>query len=468
MALTLDLDFEKNKPYLNERLVDNITSSVVFESLQYFKKVFMLRYLKKMCDSTKDMFVLPQVQILTVYGGLLWAIPLAMVTPFRSLYLVSLGLSDTEVGLYNVLFIPFGLVGLWVGGYLTDAWGRKKTLFFFDTLSWGSYCFCMTIAFNKWCAVAALFFMTLNLGSLPAYQCLLIEGIPNHKRGMVYSVLQITNLSASLLFFPLLGGYWVARKGLVSASHEMFGLFTLLVVVGILLRLIFLSHSGTFEQIPQTWRHGIKEGYEQYSRTFKQLIKKPGALPFISSKVLDEWMLATWGIYSSLYFVRHLGLTDTYLSLLAQVSAYAGFGLVFFFIPRLSPQGMIKLLGLDQILGLAAIAVLFIPVGGFWSPLLVCLLSASLGALGVSFYGSASTAVWMNMITEKERAKVVAASISIFQVGVWILGSLSAFLYGRWSPIALLILMMIARLIGFVLLRRAKESLESTNLYSKD
>jgi len=144
------------------------------------------------------------------------------------------------------------------------------------------------------------------------------------------------------------------------------------------------------------------------------------------------------------------------------------FGLLFFFIPRLSPQGMVKLLGLDQVLGLAAIAVLFIPVGGFWNPLMVCLLSASLGTLGISFYNSASTAVLMNMISEKERAKVVAVSISIFQIGVWILGSLSAFLYGNLSPIALLFLMMAARVIGFFLLRKAKAVLESTNFYVKD
>jgi hypothetical protein len=93
----------------------------------------------------------------------------------------------------------------------------------------------------------------------------------------------------------------------------------------------------------------------------------------------------------------------------------------------------------------------------------VCLLSTSLGALGLSFYSSASTAVLMNMITEKERAKVVAVSISIFQIGVWVLGSLSAFLYGKLSPVALLFLMMTARVIGFFLLRKAKAAIELTD-----
>jgi MFS family permease len=421
----------------------------------------MMKQLKKLWVSTLEMFALPRSQSVTVYGGILWVIPLAMLSPFRSLYLVSLGLSKTEVGLYSFMFIPFGLICLWTSGYLTDIWGRKKTLFLFDTLSWGGYCFCMTFAANKWWAVAALFFIALNLGSGPPYQCLLIEGIPAAKRTVVYAVLQITNLAPALLFFPLLGGYWVAQKGLSAASHEMFGLFMVILAIGISLRLIFLPHSGTFERIPPTWKHGFKEGLEQYAKTFKNLLKKPVALTFLGSKVLDEWMSATWVIYSSLYFVQHLGLKDVSLSLLAQFSAYVACLWLFFFTTRLSLRRMVRLLGLDQIFGLAALAVLFIPIGGFWSPLMICFLSVGLGALGSSFYSSVSAAVWMNIIGEKERAKVVAVSTTIFQGCVWILGSISAFLYGHLSPIALILFMMAARIIDFFLLRKVKMILEN-------
>src|ERR1700722_3362821 len=179
-----------------------------------------------------------------------------MINPYRSLYLVSLGLSTTEVGLYSFIFIPLGLIALWVGGYLTDIWGRKKALFLFDAVSWGGYCFCMTFASNKWWGGAALFFIALNLGSGPAYQCLLNEGVAVSKRAVVYSILQITNLAAGLLFFPLLGGYWVSQKGLAAASHEMFGLFLVFVVIGISIRAIFIPHSGTFERVPSTWKKG--------------------------------------------------------------------------------------------------------------------------------------------------------------------------------------------------------------------
>jgi len=427
-----------------------------------------VNFLAKHTQKTKQMFALPLAPALTIYVGFLWVIPIAMINPYRSLYLVSLGLSTTEVGLYSFIFIPLGLMALWVGGYLTDVWGRKKTLFLFDVVSWGGYCFCMTFAANKWWGAAALFFIALNLGSGPAYQCLLNEGVPTAKRAVVYSVLQIINLSAGLLFFPLLGGYWKEQKGLSVACHEMFGLFLAFVVIGISIRTIFIPHSGTFEIVPSTWKHGFKEGLEQYVTTFKNLLKKPGVATFLGAKVLDEWMLATWMIYASLYFVQHLGLKDTSLSLLAQISAYASFGLLFLFTSRLSPQWMLKLLGLDQVLGFLALAVLFIPLGGSWNPILICLLSAVLGALSSSFYYSVGTAVLMNVIGEKERAKVVAVSVTIFQLGVWILGSLSAFIYGHVSPVVLLLLMMAARIFDFFLLRKVVVALQSPDSNSSE
>ncbi len=81
--------------------------------------------------------------------------------------------------------------------------------------------------------------------------------------------------------------------------------------------------------------------------------------------------------------------------------------------------------------------------------------------MGSSFYYSVSAAVWMNIIGEKERAKVVAVSTTVFQLGVWVLGSLSAFLYGHVSPLALLAFIMTARLVDFFLLRMVAVALQS-------
>ena len=79
----------------------------------------------------------------------------------------------------------------------------------------------------------------------------------------------------------------------------------------------------------------------------------------------------------------------------------------------------------------------------------------SAGAL----YNSVTAAVWMNIIEEKERAKVVAATYAIFKLGIAASGFLGAFLYGHVSPVALLGLLGALRILNFFLLRKVSATL---------
>src|SRR5271154_1246938 len=62
---------------------------------------------------------LPAAPAATIYGGMLWVIPLAMASPYTSLYMVKMGLSETEVGVYQSLAQIIGPVALFAGGYLS-------------------------------------------------------------------------------------------------------------------------------------------------------------------------------------------------------------------------------------------------------------------------------------------------------------------------------------------------------------
>lgn len=407
----------------------------------------------------REMFLdLPRRQAVTIYAGLMWVIPIAMVQPYISLYMVELGLSKTEVGVYQSLMNIVRPLALFLGGYFSDTWGRKKTLIVFDILSWGGYCLCLSLAGNKWWCVAALFFMATNSGSGAPYLCLLAEGVSTRKRAVVFSVLQIVNMAPSLLFFPLIGGLWVSQEGLLKSNHHMYWLETALVALGIGLRWKFLPESEVYEKPAGSWLQLVREGLGQYRGALGKFFQKPGSRVFLFSKFLDEWMVLVWGIYASLYYVQHMGLKDSYLSVISQGSAYAGFLILFLLVPNLTEKQVLKILGLDQVFGLAALALLlFWPQGG-GSVLLVCLLSAGLGAMGTALYGSVSAAVWMNLMEERERAKVVAVSYAVIYVGL-LSGSLGALVYGLVSPVVMLGALMGIRLVNLFLLRRVSRQL---------
>ena len=398
---------------------------------------------------------LPRTQAVTIYAGILWVIPIALVSPFTSPYMTALGFSDTEVGAYQSSIRVIPILFLILGGYLTDTWGRKQTLIFFDFISWGAYSLLLALAFSKWWCVAALLVFTSNFGSNPPYQCLLIEGVKEKKRAIVYTVLAMVNLSPALFFLPLLGGIWVEKRGLIEANHEMYWLQLVMTMVGMWLRLKYLPSTGQFEQAPGAWWHAFRDGSRQYYTAMKDYFKKPAAKVILASKFIDEWILFIWGIYSSLYFTHYLGMKVSYLSILGPVSAYVAFLVLFIVIPSIPSRKIMKILGVDQIFGLFALGVLLLLTKGGGNVLLVALFSAGFGAAGVVLYASVSLAAWMSIIGEKERAKVYSVSWAFIMVGIAITGPWASYLYGHVSPVALIWLMMGLRVIAFLLLRRA-------------
>jgi hypothetical protein len=441
------------------RPVQNFISSLTDVTEQGYES-FLKKPLFFLGDHGKKvggMFLwLPRRQAACVYGGLLWVVPIAIAWQFQSLYMVRLGLSETELGVYQGLMNLVGLVFYFVGGYVADFWGRHRALVTFDALSWGGYCLCMSLADNKWWCLGALFFMAVNAASGPAYLGLLTEGIDRRKSAVVFSVLQITNMAPFALFFPLLGGLWVEQNGFLKANHEMYWFFSACIGLGVFLRWRLLPPSSIFQKAPRSLWQALGEGFDQYWQALRKFLKLPGAGELLASKVIDEWIIAVWGTYSAIYYVKQMGMRDSNLSVIQQGSTYVGMVILFMLIPNLTPRFMVRILGMDQLLGLGAMGVLLVTGTVNSNPLLVCLIAAGLGSVGNSLYNSVNVSVWMNLMKEKERAKLVAASYALIKIGL-MTTSLAGVLYGKISPQSLLWVMMALRVAGFLLLRRVSK-----------
>lgn len=400
-------------------------------------------------------------QAVTIYAGILWVIPIAIAQPYVYLYANKLGLSDTEIGVYQSMMSFVGLVCFFVGGYCSDIWGRKKALIFFDIISWEGYCLCLALASNKWWCIAAIFFMATNAASGPPYLSLLSEGVPPKNRAFVFTALTMANMAPALVFLPLLGGIWINKAGFLPANHQMYWVHAILVGIGIALRWKFLPESELYEKSAESWFHAFREAMRQYRQALGVFFKKEVSKTFLFSKFLDEWILFVWTTYSSLYYVKYLGLRDSNLSILSPLSTYVAFLSLFLVIPNLTEKFMMKILGFDQLFGLAAMVSLLLLSRGGENVLLVCLLSSALAAVGTAFYGSVSAAVWMNIMEERDRAKVVAACYAVIKVGLFLTGSLGALLYGKVSPESLLWVFIGIRVVGFLLLRRVAKQMSA-------
>lgn len=149
-----------------------------------------------------------------------------------------------------------------------------------------------------------------------------------------------------------------------------------------------------------------------------------------------------------------MGLKETSLSVFALGTSYISGFVLLFIMPHMTGRWMLRVLGWDQIVGMAAIGVLLFwgNIGGnvFW----ICFLSSGLVAIAGVFYYSVTWAVWMNTMDERERAKVIAVSVAFISLVLVLCGSAGSFLYGHVSPLALLWAMIGIKAFNFFLLRR--------------
>jgi len=389
----------------------------------------------------------------SIYTGVLWVVPLAMVNAYAAPYMVELGLSRTELGFFSAWAQGLSLLGFLTGGYLADTWGRKRTLIFFDITSWGLYTVCLTFAFNKWWCIAAILSMATNAGANIAYQILLVEGVKPYKRARIFSLLQLVNLMPSLAFLPLVGGMLVMKFGLVPAGRAMYALFFLLFMAGTYLRFRYLPDAPPPDKAPSSWALAVRDVWNRSREAFASFWERPGARPFLFARFIEEWKFFAWNTYSTLYLLESVKVAKGDVAILAQGGAYVTFLVLVMVIPYISVRRFMSLLGYEQGFAMAAMALLYFARGSE-SRLLFCFLSAGLGAVAGAFYWSANNAYWLSIMGEKERPKVISAATGVMKLGIFVLGPLAAVLYVNVSPESLVLTLMVLQAVQFVLLRR--------------
>src|SRR5205823_13102645 len=99
--------------------------------------------------------------VLALTGERLWL-------GFAPKYLESLGAGVFVIGLFDALQTLLGALYAYPGGWLTDRWGQRRSLLFFNALSLGGYV--LVLFWQHWLALVlgAFLFLAWSALSLPA------------------------------------------------------------------------------------------------------------------------------------------------------------------------------------------------------------------------------------------------------------------------------------------------------------
>ena len=143
-----------------------------------------------------------------------------MAERFLPIYLLALGGSALTIGLLNGMDNFLSAVYSFLGGYLSDRFGTRRSLLFFNFAA--MFGFCIVIFIPVWQAVivGALFFLSWSAISLPATMSLITRVLPLQKRTMGVSMLALVR-RIPMALGPLLGGVciglWGEKNGVRAA-----------------------------------------------------------------------------------------------------------------------------------------------------------------------------------------------------------------------------------------------------------
>jgi len=139
-----------------------------------------------------------------VYPEPMNAIPVNLYTPYASLFMVALGVSDSQIGLIVSISWSVQLVLALLSGVITDKFGRRRTTLVSDLICWTVPALISAIAQNFWFFLCAAIFTSFFRVPQNSWTCLMVEDSDPDQLVDIFSWIYIAGL-LSAFFAPLAG-----------------------------------------------------------------------------------------------------------------------------------------------------------------------------------------------------------------------------------------------------------------------
>jgi MFS family permease len=164
-----------------------------------------------------------------VYTEPLWGIPFNLYAPYISIYMVALGLADTQIGLIVSISWGFQIIMALLSGVITDKLGRRRTTLIFDILGWAVPALISAVAQNFWFFLAAGVINSVWRVTLNAWTCLLVEDADQSQLVDIYTWIHISNQLVG--FAAPLAGVVIGAFSLVPTMRGLYAFAAIMFTV---------------------------------------------------------------------------------------------------------------------------------------------------------------------------------------------------------------------------------------------
>jgi MFS family permease len=212
-----------------------------------------------------------------VYTEPLWGIPYNLYAPYVSVYMLALGLHDSQIGLLVTIGMILQVFTALLSGPITDKLGRRKTTLIFDFFAWSVPTFIWAISQNFWYFVVAAIFNSTWRVTHTSWSCLMVEDADPDQLVDIYSWVYIAGLLAA--FFAPIASLLINRFTLVPTMR---GLYIFACIMMTAKFIILWFHSTETNQgairMEETRHQGLLSLLGSYGDVIKQVLHTPRTL----------------------------------------------------------------------------------------------------------------------------------------------------------------------------------------------
>lgn len=372
----------------------------------------------------------------------LWGIPFNLYAPYVSVYMLSLGLADSQIGLLTSISLLLQVFWTAVSGAITDKFGRKRTTLVSDLISWSIPCLIWAAAQDFNYFLAAVIFNSIWRVSANSWTCLLVEDTDPKLLIDVYSLIYIAGLVAA--FVSPVTGVLIDQFSLVPTMRGLYLLSFVMMTAKFLImnNMVTETQRGVArmeETRHQPWLGMLRE----YPQVLRQILRMPATVFAAVLMILLNIVWTVKGTFWSILVTETLLIPAEHLVIFTFARSIVMLVFYFTVMPRLNSIDMRAPL-IWGMLGLTVSQVFLIaaPPGNYAILLAVTALEAFATPAATTLVDK----LVITAIDPKERARILAILYVVMIVLTspfgWIAGQLSE--WNRILPFLLMIALLCA------------------------
>ncbi|MDR2446921.1 MAG: MFS transporter [Treponema sp.] len=397
----------------------------------------------------KTLFELKGNPRVCIYTEPLWGLSMNLCLPYASVYMIALGLNDTEVGLIATVYMLSQVAFACLSGPITDKFGRRKTTAIFDFLSWCAPCLIWLKAENFWFFLIAALFNGAMKVPTNSWDCLMVEDAERSQITQLYSLVIVCG-QLSALFAPI-ASLLVARLTMIPAVRILYmnAFIVMSLKIGVLYRFSHETRVGML-RMSETKGQSIWTLAGGYGGVLKIIVSSRGS---IFSLVITALVGAAGMINITFWQVivsKKLLAPDALLPLFPMFRSIIAIVFLFIVAPRLSNITLKTplLIGFVSYMIGQTILILTPPQSGLtYAILCLSLVFDGFGSSVLAMLAESLVALYVN---KDERARVMAIQHMIIMFATspfgWISGVLSG--VSRNLPFVLSVVLLAAGVVA--------------------